>query len=148
MRALVQRVINAKITVESPPYEASIANGLCVFLGVEEGDDQNIAMWIAKKLANLRVFRDDQGKMNCSILDIQGEILLISQFTLAGDCSKGNRPSFIRAAKPELAEPLVTIVGELLQTEHNISVKTGIFGAMMNIELNNDGPVTLLLERS
>ncbi|MBC8201405.1 MAG: D-tyrosyl-tRNA(Tyr) deacylase [Planctomycetes bacterium] len=148
MKALVQRVTHAKITVESPPYEASIANGLCVFLGVEERDDQNIATWIAKKLANLRVFRDDQGKMNCSVLDKHGEILLISQFTLAGDCSKGNRPSFIRAAKPEIAEPLVTMVGELLQTEHKVSVKTGIFGAMMNIELNNDGPVTLLLERS
>jgi D-tyrosyl-tRNA(Tyr) deacylase len=148
MKALVQRVTNAKITVENPPYEASIQGGLCVFLGVEDGDDHSQATWIAKKLANLRVFPDDLDKMNCSVLDIQGEILLISQFTLAGDCSKGNRPSFIHAAKPELAEPLVTMVGELLQTKHSVSVKTGIFGAKMNIELNNDGPVTLLLERS
>ena len=148
MKALVQRVTNAKITVASPPYEASIQGGLCVFLGVEEGDDHHQARWIAKKLANLRVFRDDQGKMNCSVLEIKGEILLISQFTLAGDCSRGNRPSFIRAAKPDIAEPLVTMVSELLQTEFALKVKTGIFGAMMNIELNNDGPVTLLLERS
>ena len=147
MKALVQRVTNAKITVESPPYEASIQGGLCVFLGVEDGDDHLQAAWIAKKLANLRVFKDTHDKMNCSVLDIKGEILLISQFTLAGDCSKGNRPSFIRAANPDLAEPLVTMVGELLQTKHSVPVKTGIFGAMMNIELNNDGPVTLLLER-
>ena len=147
MKAIVQRVSRAKITVKNPPYEASITKGLCIFLGVEDSDGHTQAAWIAKKLANLRIFRDEDEKMNCSVLDIQGEILLISQFTLAGDCSKGNRPSFINAARPEIAEPLVTQVGALLQKEYQIPVKTGIFGAMMAIELVNDGPVTLILER-
>ena len=88
MKAIVQRVTHAKVTVESPPYEASVQQGLCIFLGVEEGDGEMQATWMAKKLANLRIFRDEHGKMNCSVLDIEGEILLISQFTLAGDCSK------------------------------------------------------------
>jgi D-aminoacyl-tRNA deacylase len=147
MKAIVQRVTHAKVTVESPPYEASVQQGLCIFLGVEEGDGEMQATWMAKKLANLRIFRDEHGKMNCSVLDIEGEILLISQFTLAGDCSKGNRPSFVKAAQPEIAEPLVMQVGEMLQTTHKVPVKTGVFGAMMNIALTNDGPVTLIVER-
>jgi D-tyrosyl-tRNA(Tyr) deacylase len=147
MKAVIQRVNHAKISVQVPHYEAAIGEGYCVFLGIMEGDGEAQAEWIAKKIAYLRIFRDQDDKMNSSILDIQGEILLISQFTLAGDCSKGNRPSFIRAAHPEIAEPLVKLVGELLQTQYKVPVKTGVFGAMMNIELSNDGPVTLILER-
>ncbi len=147
MKAIVQRVTQATITVESPPYKASINEGLCVLLGVERGDSELQATWMAKKMANLRIFRDENDKMNRSVIDIHGEILLISQFTLVGDCSKGNRPSFIRAAQPEVAEPLVMLVGELLQTHHNVVVKTGVFGATMHIELINDGPVTLIVER-
>jgi len=147
MKAVIQRVNHAKISVQVPHYEAAIGEGYCVFLGIMEGDGEAQAEWIAKKIAHLRIFRDQDDKMNSSILDIQGEILLISQFTLAGDCSKGNRPSFIRAAHPEIAEPLVKLVGELLQTQYKVPVKTGVFGAMMNIELSNDGPVTLILER-
>ena len=147
MKTIVQRVTQAKVSVESPPYEATIKNGLCVFLGVEKSDGEAQAIWMANKLANLRIFRDESGKMNCSVIESKGEILLISQFTLAGDCSKGNRPSFIHAAEPSIAEPLITLVGELLQTHHNVPVKNGVFGAMMNIELINDGPVTHIIER-
>jgi|TARA_B100001964_G_scaffold153792_1_gene169148 D-tyrosyl-tRNA(Tyr) deacylase len=147
MKAIVQRVTQATITVESPPYKATIKNGLCVFLGVENCDGEAQAIWMAKKLANLRIFRDESGKMNYSVIETEGEILLISQFTLTGDCSQGNRPSFIAAAEPVIAKPLVTLVGELLQTDHKVPVQTGVFGAMMNIELINDGPVTLIVER-
>jgi D-tyrosyl-tRNA(Tyr) deacylase len=148
MKAIVQRVTKASVVVDAPAYKASIGNGLCVFLGVEDSDKDAQAIWIANKLANLRVFRDEQGKMNCSLKDNNGELLLISQFTLAGDCSKGNRPSFINAADPEIAEPLVLRVSEILKTVHEIPVQTGVFGAMMQIELINDGPVTLIVERS
>jgi D-tyrosyl-tRNA(Tyr) deacylase len=147
MKAIVQRVTKATVIVENPSYKASIGTGLCVFLGVEKGDQESQATWMANKLANLRIFRDEQGKMNSSLNDNNGELLLISQFTLAGDCSKGNRPSFINAADPEIAEPMVSHVGELLKTVHEIPVQTGVFGAMMQIELINDGPVTLIVER-
>jgi D-tyrosyl-tRNA(Tyr) deacylase len=147
MIAVVQRVLCASVSVESPPYKALIEHGLCIFLGVEYGDSESQAQWIAKKLAHLRIFRDENDKMNCSVQDISGEILLISQFTLVGDCSKGNRPSFMHAAHPEMAAPLVDHVGALLQEEHAIPVKTGIFGATMKIEITNDGPVTLIVQR-
>ncbi|MDG1137370.1 MAG: D-aminoacyl-tRNA deacylase [Phycisphaerales bacterium] len=151
MIAVVQRVLKASVTVEATEkanaYKEAIKAGLCVFLGVEDGDSEIQAKWIAKKLAHLRIFSDKNDKMNCSVQDIAGEVLLISQFTLAGDCTKGNRPSFVHAAQPELAEPLVEQVGMLLLKEHAITVKTGIFGAMMKIDLTNDGPVTLIVQR-
>ncbi|HIA71317.1 MAG TPA: D-tyrosyl-tRNA(Tyr) deacylase [Phycisphaerales bacterium] len=147
MIAVVQRVLNASVTVEVPPHCESIQDGLCIFLGIETGDDSSQAKWMAKKLSNLRLFKDENEKMNLSLQDIGGELLLISQFTLAGDCSKGNRPSYINAAQPEIAEPLVELVRDFLQTEHKIAVKTGVFGAMMKIELTNDGPVTLIVQR-
>ena len=147
MIAVVQRVLNASVTVEVPPHCESIKDGLCIFLGIETGDDSSQAKWMAKKLSNLRLFKDENEKMNLSLQDIGGELLLISQFTLAGDCSKGNRPSFIRAAQPEIAEPLVHLVRDFLQIEHKIAVKTGVFGAIMKIELTNDGPVTLIVQR-
>ncbi len=147
MKAVVQRVTSASVAVEEPSYKESIAGGLCVFIGIEEGDDDKDANWMAKKLANLRIFRDAMDKMNCDIKEANGEILLISQFTLAGDCSQGNRPSFIRAAIPEIAEPLVAMVGDALETTHGITVQRGIFGAMMQITLTNDGPVTLIIQR-
>ena len=147
MIAVVQRVTHAGVTVEDPPYSAKIGCGLCVLLGIEEGDDVTDSNWMAKKLAHLRIFKDSQDKMNLSLIDNGGELLLISQFTLAGDCSQGNRPSFIRAASPEIAEPLVTEVGDLLQEQHSISVTLGKFGAMMHIDLVNDGPVTVVIRR-
>ncbi len=147
MQVVIQRVLDARVSVESTGFDASIKEGLCVFLGIEKGDDKSHAKWIAKKLSHLRIFRDSEDKMNHSVQDIKGEILLISQFTLAGDCTKGNRPSFIRAEDPEIAEPLVELVGKLLQEEHKIPVKKGVFGAMMKITLTNDGPVTLIVKR-
>jgi|TARA_B100000959_G_C14936511_1_gene605961 D-tyrosyl-tRNA(Tyr) deacylase len=146
MIAVVQRVLEAGVYIDDPPHAESIKEGLCVLLGVEEGDDSASATWIAKKLSNLRIFCDQDGKMNLSILDIKGELLLVSQFTLSADCTQGNRPSFIKAAKPELAEPLVAEVGNLLK-QYGIPIKCGIFGAMMRVEIQNDGPVTIILKQ-
>ncbi len=148
MIAVVQRVTHSSVTVENPPHKETIGVGMCVLLGIENGDDEDKAIWMAKKLACLRIFRDENDKLNRSLMEISGEHLLISQFTLAGDCSQGNRPSFINAAKPELAESLVTKVGELLHENHGITVKNGVFGAMMNVEINNDGPVTIIVQRN
>ena len=138
MIAVVQRVLNAKVHVKLPHYQASIESGLCVFLGIHTSDTQSQAIWMANKLANLRIFNDDNDKMNCSLLETGGGILLISQFTLVGDCMKGHRPSFIRAAPPASAAPLVTEVGDILTNQHGISVKRGVFGAMMQVELVKD----------
>ena len=147
MIAVVQRVTHAGVIVTDPPYSATIDSGLCVLLGVENGDETRDAAWMANKLANLRIFKDSDDKMNLSLADNGGELLLISQFTLAGDCTQGNRPSFIHAASPEIAEPLVTEVGDLLQEQHAIPVKRGKFGAMMQIDIVNDGPVTVVIRR-
>ena len=147
MIAVVQRVTHAGVIVTDPPYSATIDGGLCVLLGVENGDETRDAAWMANKLANLRIFKDSDDKMNLSLADNGGELLLISQFTLAGDCTQGNRPSFIHAASPEIAEPLVTEVGDLLQEQHAIPVKRGKFGAMMQIDIVNDGPVTVVIRR-
>jgi D-tyrosyl-tRNA(Tyr) deacylase len=146
MIAVVQRVLRAGVFVDDPPYKETIGAGLCVLLGVEDGDGSNDAGWMAKKLSNLRIFCDDDGKMNHSILDVQGELLLVSQFTLVADCSQGNRPSFIRASKPDIAEPLVKEVGILLQ-QYGVPVKTGLFGASMRVDIENDGPVTIVLKQ-
>ena len=147
MIAVVQRVTRASVSVIDPPYKASIEGGLCVLLGIENEDDDQDAKWMANKLANLRIFCDENNKMNRSLLDNGGELLLISQFTLAGDCTQGNRPSFTQAAKPEIAEPLVAAVGELLHQDFGIRVMSGVFGAMMNVEITNNGPVTIVLKR-
>lgn len=133
--------------VEATGYHASIGSGLCVLLGVEQGDTEEEARWMAGKLARLRIFRDDQDKMNRSVTDVEGELLLISQFTLAGNCDKGNRPSFVRAADPEQGEKLYDYVAALLDKEHGLPTRTGQFGAMMKVSLTNDGPVTLILSK-
>lgn len=135
------------MTVEAEGYRAAIGHGLCVLLGVEQGDGDADAQWMAGKLARLRIFRDDQDKMNRSVQDVAGEVLLVSQFTLAGDCAKGNRPSFIAAADPDQGRALYELVGRLLHSEHGLGVKTGVFGAMMQVSLVNDGPVTLIVRR-
>jgi D-tyrosyl-tRNA(Tyr) deacylase len=134
-------------SVTAGEHRAEIGLGLCVLLGVEQGDTEAEASWMAGKLARLRIFRDDQDRMNRSVQDVDGGVLLVSQFTLAGDCSKGNRPSFVGAAEPELGEALYRRVGELLRTEHGLPVGTGVFGAMMQVELVNDGPVTIIVRR-
>ena len=150
MIAVVQRVSRASVIVEDQNYRADIAAGICVLLCAEQGDAETDADWMAGKLARLRIFKDEQDKMNRSVQDINGEALVISQFTLAGETSKGNRPSFINAAPPEVGNQLYERVCELLQREHRVPVKKGIFGAMMQVELVNDGPVTLIVrtERS
>ncbi|MDP7005854.1 MAG: D-aminoacyl-tRNA deacylase [Phycisphaerales bacterium] len=148
MIAVVQRVTSASVTVQVPAHKESIGIGMCVLLGIETNDDDKEVAWMAKKLSALRIFPDEDNKMNKSLIDVEGELLLISQFTLSGDCAHGNRPSFINAAKPELAEPLVTKVGELLQKGYGITVKNGVFGAKMNVAINNDGPVTIIVRRT
>jgi D-aminoacyl-tRNA deacylase len=146
MISVVQRVSSASVTVERENYRASINAGLLILLGVAQGDTHADADRMAGKLARLRIFRDENDKMNRSVQDIAGEILLISQFTLLGDSAKGNRPSFVDAAAPEIGKALYEAVGELLEREHKIPVCRGIFGASMKVELVNDGPVTLIVE--
>ena len=143
---VVQRVSSASVDVEESGYHVEIGSGLCVLLAVEQEDGAAEVDWIARKLARLRVFRDDDGRMNRSIQDVDGAVLLVSQFTLVGDCTKGNRPSFVRAADPGDAERLDEDVASSLRTTHHLSVKTGQFAAMMDVAMVNDGPVTLILQ--
>lgn len=143
MRAVVQRVKSASVSIEGSPVGA-IGEGYMVLLGIEEKDTQKDLDYICEKLLGLRVFEDEAGKMNRSILDAGGSILLISQFTLYGDARKGRRPSFIRAARPETAIPLYEAAIECLRRE--VPVETGRFGADMQVSLINDGPVTILLD--
>ena len=144
MIAVVQRVRRAAVTIDDPPYEARIEEGLCVLLGVEEGDEESDAEWMAGKLARLRIFRDDADLMNRSVVDVGGAVLLVSQFTLAGDCRKGNRPSFVHAAGPVIGKALYESVAERLR-DAGLPVATGMFGAMMTVTIENDGPVTLIV---
>ncbi len=144
MRAVVQRVARAAVLV-SQEGRAAIGPGLLVLLGVREGDEEKDATFLAQKIAHLRIFEDEAGKLNRSLLEVQGEALVVSQFTLYGDCRKGRRPSFIQAAQPSLAERLYEGFVEALRAE-GVPTKTGVFGARMDVELTNQGPVTLLLE--
>ncbi len=146
MKALIQRVSKASVTIDGKMY-SSIEKGMLIFLGIKVNDTAEGARYIAEKSCSLRIFEDIQQKMNLSVRDISGSILAVSQFTLYGDTRKGNRPSFIDAAPPEVAEPLYNIfVDHLRQQLGNDKVATGLFRAMMDIELINDGPVTVMLE--
>ena len=145
MKALIQRVKQASVTIDEKLY-SKIGEGILVLLGVEKGDDTTNAEKLADKIAKLRIFEDENGKMNKSIQDINGEILVVSQFTLCGDCKKGTRPSFDKSAPPEIAEKLYEYFTTQLKTL-NISCKTGKFRAMMDVELINDGPVTFMIEK-
>jgi len=145
MRALLQRVSKASVTVEGQTI-SSIEKGLLILLGVGHGDGEEQAKFIAEKIANLRVFEDEQGKTNLSILDVNGQAIVVSQFTLYADTRKGRRPSFIDAALPDVAEPLVNRVIELLRG-HGVPTQTGKFGHHMEVEIHNDGPVTIWLEK-
>ncbi|MBR1680298.1 D-tyrosyl-tRNA(Tyr) deacylase [bacterium] len=145
MKCLIQRVKRASVTINEKLY-SKIDTGILALLGVEKGDTSENALKLAEKVINLRIFEDENGKMNKSLKDINGEMLIVSQFTLCGDCKKGTRPSFDNAEKPEIAnslyEEFVTIVKNA-----EIRVGTGKFGAMMDVKLVNDGPVTFLLEK-
>jgi D-aminoacyl-tRNA deacylase len=145
MRALIQRVSCGRVSVERRPL-AEIEQGLVILLGIspEDGDEQ--IDYLCQKIANLRIFEDDDGKLNRSVLDIGGQALLISQFTLYADTRKGRRPSFTRAARPEVANPLVDRFAEKLISV-GVPTKTGQFGAHMQVEIHNDGPVTIWMER-
>jgi D-tyrosyl-tRNA(Tyr) deacylase len=145
MRALLQRVSKASVTVNGRSI-SSIEKGLLILLGVGHGDGKEQAKFLAEKIAHLRVFEDEQGKTNLSILDIKGEAIVVSQFTLYAEARKGRRPSFTDAAPPETAEPLVTHFADLLRG-HGVPTQTGEFGAHMEVEIHNDGPVTIWLER-
>jgi len=145
VRAVVQRVSRASVTVEGRVVGA-IDEGLLILLGVTHGDGPAQVRWMADKLAGLRIFRDEQGLMNRSLLDVAGGALVVSQFTLYGDTRKGRRPSFVGAAPPEVAEPLYEQLCEALVAVGVARVERGIFGADMRVELANEGPVTLILD--
>ena len=145
MRVLLQRVSSGKVSVEDQTI-ARIGSGLVILLGIGHEDGEEQAEYLAEKIANLRVFEDDQGKNNLSVLDVGGEAIVVSQFTLYANTSKGRRPSFINAGAPELAEPLVERFAELL-SGHGVPTQMGQFGAHMQVEIHNDGPVTIWLER-
>jgi D-aminoacyl-tRNA deacylase len=144
MRIVLQRSKNAKVTVNGE-IVGEIESGLVLLVGVTHEDGEEDAVYLADKVVNLRIFEDENGKMNHSLLDKGGQILSVSQFTLYGDCRKGRRPNFMEAAKPEQAEKLYEFFNEELRKK-GISVETGIFGAMMDVSLINDGPVTLIVE--
>ena len=144
MRAIVQRVKSANVQIDGQ-LVAEIESGLLIFLGISIDDQQSDIDYLIRKIANLRIFRDDDLRMNKSLLDVSGQALVVSQFTLYGDCRKGRRPNFSQAAKPEKAHQLYQVfVNQLLQL--GIDVKTGVFQATMEVELTNDGPITILLD--
>ena len=145
MRIVVQRVTKATVHIDQKPY-AQIKNGLLVFIGIEHDDDESDADYLASKCSALRIFDDENGKMNLCLNDAEGSLLLISQFTLHATTKKGNRPSFIRSAKPEKANPLYDyFIGKMKSLVKN-EIKTGVFGANMQVELINNGPVTILID--
>lgn len=144
MKAVIQRCRHAKVTVDNKVV-GEIGEGLVIFLGVAQGDDENCARRLAEKIARLRIFTDDAGKFNLSLLDVQGEALVISNFTICGDARKGNRPNFMASAAPELANQLYESFVKLLG-QQKITVANGVFGADMTVDLSNSGPVTLTLE--
>lgn len=144
MRVVVQRAKDARVTVNGETTGA-IDHGLVCLVGFTEGDGDEDLRYLAEKLVHLRIFEDDNGKMNHSLLDVGGALLSVSQFTLYGDCRKGRRPNFMAAARPDVAEELYGRFNRQLES-HGVQVETGVFGAMMQVELTNDGPVTLILE--
>ena len=145
MRVLIQRVSKASVTVDQQSI-SSIGKGLLILLGIGHDDGEEQVKFLAEKAANLRIFEDEDGKTNLSILDVKGEAIVVSQFTLYANTQKGRRPSFIEAALPVVAEPLVNRFAELLRG-HGVHTQTGKFGAHMEVEIHNDGPVTIWLEK-
>lgn len=145
MKVVIQRVSKSSVTIDNEQV-ASIANGLLVLLGIINEDAQEDINWLCNKIVNLRIFPDGEGIMNKSILDVDGDIIVVSQFTLHASTKKGNRPSYIKAAKPEIAIPLYQKFNQTLETYLGKPVQTGIFGADMKVSLINDGPVTIIID--
>ncbi len=153
MRIVLQKVSQASVSIEPESdipetldfKTQSISHGLVLLVGIEDSDSDNKVNWAARKIANMRIFEDENGKMNRSVLDVNGEILSISQFTLYADIHKGNHPSFISAGEPAHAQQLWKQLNDTLRTEYNLPVKEGIFGSHMNVSLTNDGPVTIII---
>lgn len=145
MRVVIQRVSKASVEVENNII-AKIDTGILVLLGIEHEDCEEDSNWLCKKIANLRIFDDENWVMNRSLIEVDGEVIVVSQFTLHAAIKKGNRPSYIKAAKPETAKPLYENFVKNLETEINKPVQTGKFGAMMNVHLTNSGPVTILID--
>jgi D-tyrosyl-tRNA(Tyr) deacylase len=145
MRAVVQRVSRGSVSVDGKVVGA-IGRGVVVLVGVTHDDTKEQAEWLARKIAGLRIFEDDVGKINAGLLDVDGAALVISQFTLYADVRKGRRPGFSDAASPDVAEPLVEHFAQAMR-DHGVPVETGVFGAHMMVEIHNDGPVTILVER-
>ena len=146
MRAIVQRVSRANVKIDGK-ITGEIGTGIVVFVAISNTDDQGIMKWFCNKLVNLRIFPDDENKMNRSVLDVKGGILLISNFTLYGDALKGFRPSFIKSAPPDISKPLYETMVQYLKENYPLHIASGEFGAMMDIELINDGPVTIIIEK-
>lgn len=145
MRIVVQRCSRAEVRIDGE-IAGKIGRGLMLLVGITHQDTEKEVAWMAKKVAGLRIFEDAEGKMNLSLTDISGSVLSISQFTLYGDARKGNRPSFVQAARPEIAEPLYRMFNRTLAEQYGIPVETGRFGADMKVDFVNDGPVTILLD--
>ena len=145
MKAVIQRVTKASVTIDGKVH-SQIGNGLLVLLGVEDADNDADIEWLSGKIVNLRIFNDENGVMNVSVKDMSGDILLVSQFTLHASTKKGNRPSYIKASKPEIAIPLYEKMIKQLSSDLDKPVPSGIFGADMKVELLNDGPVTIIID--
>jgi len=145
MRVVIQRVKQAEVKV-NPNYQAEIQEGLLIFLGIENEDSQEDISWLVRKISNMRLFADENNRMNLSLLDTGYEAMVISQFTLHASTKKGNRPSFTKAGKPEMAEPLYEKFVQKLSESLSQKVKTGLFGGDMQVRLTNDGPVTILMD--
>lgn len=146
MRVLIQRVERASVTVDTV-IAGSIQQGILVFVGIGQHDTHQELEWMAHKILNLRIFNDNEGKMNISVLDIHGSLLIVSQFTLYADVQKGFRPGYSQAAEPEAAKTMYENFVNIIRSKTSLNIQTGIFGAMMDVELINDGPVTIWLEK-
>lgn len=145
MRIIIQRTSQAEVRIDDQVV-GQIGKGFLLLVGVTDGDTQADADYLAKKVAQMRIFEDTEGKMNLSLNEVEGQILSISQFTLYADCHHGNRPSFIKAARPEVAEPLYNYFNDVLRHQYGLHVETGRFGADMKVDFINDGPVTIILD--
>ena len=145
MRAVIQRVIEASVSIDGE-IKSAIGNGLLVLLGIEVADGEEDVIWLSQKICNMRIFDDDEGVMNLSLIDVKGSLLLVSQFTLHASTKKGNRPSYIAAARPETAIPLYEKMHRQLENDLGKSIETGTFGADMKVSLVNNGPVTIIID--